>query len=152
MSYFNFWNSFRHKRLNNLYEKNQTTEFLNQNIKTTVNSVLKDFGNDLSQIDAIAVPLGPGTIFTNKIGLDYAKQLGIEHDIPVYPVNSEEALIFSNRIGMDFSDQNWPMEFPFLSLLLSYSQSQIVLTRGVGNHRIFGTSIDIGRIYKLFII
>ena len=89
-----------------MYEKNQTTEFLNQNIKTTVDSVLKDFGNDLSQIDAIAVPLGPGTIFTNKIGLEYAKQLGIKHDIPVYPVNSEEALIFSNRIGMDFRDQN----------------------------------------------
>lgn len=68
----------------------------------------------------------------------------MEKDIPVYPVNSHEAHIFSNRMKFDMSENEHPLKFPFVTLLASHNITQIVLTQGVGQHRVFGTSIDVG--------
>jgi tRNA A37 threonylcarbamoyltransferase TsaD len=53
--------------------------------------------SDPSKLKGIAVPLGPGPIFSNKVGIEFAKALGSKFDVPVIPINLLEAEAFSPR-------------------------------------------------------
>lgn len=54
-----------------------------------------------------------------------------EHGVPAIPVSSDEAKILANRL-----------EFPYLTFLSTSQLTQVVYTKGVGNHTIFGINLD----------
>ena len=66
--------------------------------------------------------------------------------MPVYPVNHLEAHIMTSRFNIADSLRTKGdipiLDFPYLSILASSKQSEIVLTRGVGLHTIVGNTRD----------
>lgn len=93
--------------------------------------------DDMENIKAIAVPIGPGHEQILQIGVDLAIALGKEHNLPVIPVNISEAQLFAHRIHSQKRSK-----YPFLSFLSSSNQTEIVLTNGVGLHTLFGITLD----------
>jgi tRNA threonylcarbamoyladenosine biosynthesis protein TsaB len=59
----------------------------------------KKNGMELSQLDAIAVSIGPGSFTGLRIGLSYAKGLAYSHDLPIVPVPTLQAM--AHGIGED---------------------------------------------------
>ncbi len=47
---------------------------------------------ELSELDGIAVSIGPGSFTGLRIGLSYAKGLAYSHDLPIIPVPTLEAM------------------------------------------------------------
>jgi len=56
----------------------------------------------LSEIDAIAVSIGPGSFTGLRIGLSYSKGLAFSHRKPIIPVPTLQSLLYGN--GIDGSD------------------------------------------------
>lgn len=94
-------------------------EFSIQALPQVVKDAIHSSRLTMDKIKAIAVTLGPGETYTLAHGLEYAKKLGIEHNIPVYPVNNHEAHIFANRMFEDLTQKKSPLKFPFLSVIRS---------------------------------
>lgn len=93
-----------------------------------------------SDLEAIAVTIGPGQKPSLTVGIDFAKALGNKFDIPVIPVNHIEAHVMTPRM---VEGNHGKSEFPFLSVLATGGHTEIVLTRGPGLHTIMGFTIDI---------
>lgn len=117
------------------------------NLPLVLDKALAESGKSLKDLNAIAVTVGPGLEPCLRIGIRTAKQIALQHNIPLMPVNHLEAHALSARIPPHC------IEFPFLVLLLSGGHSQILLCKGVGQyHQLGGTSDDsLGECYdKVF--
>jgi N6-L-threonylcarbamoyladenine synthase len=75
-----------------------------------------------------------------------AQKYGRKLNVPVLYVNHSEAHILTSRFEqVDKAQASVPLlEFPYLSVLCTGRQTEIVLSTGVGHHTIMGTTIDIG--------
>ncbi len=62
-----------------------------QNIKPVVKTALKRAGVKLSQLDAVAVTAGPGLAPALEVGIDFAKKLSLQENMPLAAINHIEA-------------------------------------------------------------
>ncbi len=100
-----------------------------------IERALEKSGLGLEDMDAVAATAGPGLIGGVLVGLTTAKALCAALEKPLIGINHLEAHALSARLGEDVG-------FPYLLLLVSGGHSQLLLVRGVGDYRIWGTSID----------
>lgn len=105
---------FSHRNTSGSVSKEVMNEFIDSNLHESVSQTLKSAGIDFKNLKAISVTIGPGESFTIRHGLEYAQKLGIEHNVPVYAVNNQEAHIFDVRRGIVASGQN--LKFPFFNV------------------------------------
>lgn len=63
-------------------------EFMNENISIVVDDAIKTAGVKYENLKGITVTIAPGETYTLATGLDFAKKLGIDKNIPVYPVST----------------------------------------------------------------
>jgi tRNA A37 threonylcarbamoyltransferase TsaD len=105
---------FTHRNTSGSVSKDVINEFFENNLHDAIEQTLKSAGLEYSKLKAISVTIGPGESFTIRHGLKYAQKLGIDHNIPVYAVNNQEAHIFDNRRNIIESGQN--MKFPFFNV------------------------------------
>ena len=70
-------------------------------IHDLIEKAMNDTGLDFSDLDGIAVTTSPGLINTLQVGLQVAKTLSQELNIPFYSINHIEAHAFSPFIGKD---------------------------------------------------
>lgn len=73
-------------------------------------------------IDLIAVTKGPGLIGSLLIGINAAKVIGLNYDIPVIGVHHISGHIYANNIERE-------MEFPLLALVVSGGHTELVLMK-----------------------
>ncbi len=111
-----------------------------QNIVPVVSEALHQAGINASDLSAIAYTRGPGLLGSLLVGTSFAKGLAIGLDIPLIDVNHLHAHVLSHFIKTD-ADGETP-EFPFLCLLISGGNSQIILVRGIDDMEIMGKTID----------
>lgn len=88
-------------------------------------------------INGVAVNIGSGDKYCLNRIIRAANE-EIQKNIPIIPISYLESKIFSNFIG------NTQISFPFVSLLADYHDTQIILTKGIGQHEILAFSVDIG--------
>jgi N6-L-threonylcarbamoyladenine synthase len=105
-------------------------------IQKTFDEALTQAKISASQIDAISATAGPGLIGGLIVGVMFAKGLAIALNKPFYPINHLEAHALTPRL----TDEN--LQFPYLLLLASGGNTQIVLVRNVGDYEIIGKTID----------
>jgi N6-L-threonylcarbamoyladenine synthase len=86
-------------------------------------------------IDAIAVTAGPGLIGGVIVGVMAAKMLASIYQKPIIAVNHLEAHALTIRLTSE-------IKFPYYLLLVSGGHCQILLTKGVGNYKKLGETID----------
>ncbi len=112
-----------------------------QNIVPVVNKALKDAGITKEQLSAIAVTSGPGLLGSLMVGTSFAKAFSLALDIPLITVNHLQAHIYAHFIKEANKQERVP-DFPFLTLLVSGGNSQLVLMKDHFNMEIIGQTID----------
>lgn len=111
-----------------------------ENIVPVVSEALRQAGIQSSQLSAIAFTRGPGLLGSLLVGTSFAKGMAMALDIPLLDVNHLHAHVLSHFIKRN-SDDKGP-EFPFMCLLVSGGNSQIVLARSFSDMEILGKTID----------
>lgn len=111
-----------------------------QNIVPVVSEALRQAGVSLSELDAIAFTRGPGLLGSLLVGTSFAKGMAIGLDIPIIDVNHLHGHVLSHFIREE-ENQEVP-DFPFLCLLISGGNSQIILIRSPFDMEILGSTID----------
>lgn len=111
------------------------------NIIPVVDQALKRAGITKEDLSAIAFTRGPGLLGSLLVGTSFAKGLSTALDIPLIDVNHLQAHVLAHFIKEDTEDQSQP-KFPFLCLLVSGGNSQIVLVESFNNMKIIGQTID----------
>lgn len=112
-----------------------------QNIVPVVHQALEQAGVKKEDLDAIAFTRGPGLMGSLLVGTSFAKGLASSLQIPLIDVNHLQAHILANFIE-EKNVENRSPEFPFLCLLVSGGNSQIVLVESPSKMKIVGQTID----------
>ena len=113
-----------------------------QNIVPVVDLALKRAGVTPAEVDGIAVTRGPGLLGSLLVGVSFAKGFAIAQDTPIMEVNHLQGHILAHFVTTpDRPDAPKP-RFPFLCLLVSGGNSQIVLVRDYLDMEILGSTID----------
>lgn len=111
-----------------------------ENIVPVVSEALREAGIKKEDLDAIAFTRGPGLLGSLLVGTSFAKGLSMALDIPLIDVNHLHAHVLSHFIKKNEEDKG--PEFPFLCLLISGGNSQIVLVHSPKEMEILGKTID----------
>ena len=133
------------------------------NIVPVVDAALKRAGVTADQLSAIAFTRGPGLLGSLLVGTSFAKGLALSQNIPLVEVNHLQAHILAHFIEAKGERQRAPHDtsvvgdpakakgtdtgnrgpgFPFLCLLVSGGNSQIVLVKDHYTMEIIGQTID----------
>ncbi|MEZ3590101.1 MAG: tRNA (adenosine(37)-N6)-threonylcarbamoyltransferase complex transferase subunit TsaD [Muribaculaceae bacterium] len=111
-----------------------------QNIVPVVDTALKRAGVDKHELSAIAFTRGPGLLGSLLVGTSFAKGMSLGLRIPIVDVNHLHGHVLSHFIRTEESD---PIpEYPFICLLISGGNSQIILVRGYDDMEVLGQTID----------
>lgn len=111
-----------------------------QNIVPVVSEALRQAGVDKKELSAIAFTRGPGLLGSLLVGTSFAKGMALGLDIPLIDVNHLHGHVLSHFVKKTPEDD--VPEFPFLCLLISGGNSQIVLVRSAYDMEIVGKTID----------
>ncbi len=112
-----------------------------QNIIPVVSKAVKDAGVSVSDIDAIAFTRGPGLMGSLLVGTSFAKGFALARDLPLIEVNHLHAHVLAHFIKESDDDSDQPT-FPFLCLLVSGGNSQIIVVEDHLDMEIIGQTID----------
>ena len=111
-----------------------------ENIVPVVSEALRLAGIDKKQLSAIAYTRGPGLLGSLLVGTSFAKGLALALEIPLIDVNHLHAHVLSQFIKKTPEDDT--PGFPFMCLLVSGGNSQIVLAKSPAEMEILGKTID----------
>lgn len=112
-----------------------------QNIVPVVSEAIKQSGIKKEDINAIAFTRGPGLMGSLMVGTSFAKGLSASLGIPLIDVNHLQAHILAHFIEKKDEEHTAP-PFPFICLLVSGGNSQIVLVKAYNDMQILGQTID----------
>lgn len=112
-----------------------------QNIVPTVHEAIRRAGVKMEDISAVAYTRGPGLIGSLLVGTSFAKGLAVSRGLPLIDVNHLQAHILAHFIQEPGQEHDVP-EFPFICLLVSGGNSQIVMVRNFNEFEILGQTID----------
>lgn len=112
-----------------------------QNIIPVVHDALQQAGVKKEDISAVAFTRGPGLLGSLLVGTSFAKGFSSALDVPMIDVNHLQAHVLAHFIKEDEMDTN-QLEFPFLCLLVSGGNSQIILVKSYSDMEIIGQTID----------
>lgn len=104
-------------------------------LDAVIEQALAEAGCELGDLDGVAATAGPGLIGGVMVGLATAKALALAAAKPLIAVNHLEAHALTARLTEG-------AEFPFLLLLISGGHCQLLAVEGVGQFRLYGTTID----------
>ncbi|HEV8271244.1 MAG TPA: tRNA (adenosine(37)-N6)-threonylcarbamoyltransferase complex transferase subunit TsaD [Chitinophagaceae bacterium] len=107
-----------------------------QNIIPVVDAAMKESGDSVNDIGAIAFTQSPGLIGSLLIGTQFAKSLALSLNKPLIAVHHMQAHVLANLI-----DDPKP-SFPFLCLTVSGGHTQIVLCESPTKMKVIGETID----------
>lgn len=111
------------------------------NIVPVVSEALSRAGIQASMLTAIAFTRGPGLLGSLLVGTSFAKAMGMALDIPVVMVNHLQGHILADFIRQEGKEHEEP-SFPYLCLLVSGGNSQIVRVDDPLHFEILGQTID----------
>lgn len=112
-----------------------------QNVVPVVHEALRRAGVDKSALSAVAFTRGPGLLGSLMVGTSFAKGLAQSLDIPLIDVNHLQAHVLAHFIK-EKDAENCQPDFPFLCLLVSGGNSQIVLVKNYNDMQVVGQTID----------
>ncbi|GHU61634.1 tRNA N6-adenosine threonylcarbamoyltransferase [Bacteroidia bacterium] len=112
-----------------------------QNIIPVVHQALSLAGMDKTALSAIAFTRGPGLLGSLLVGTSFAKGLSIALQVPLIEINHLQAHVLAHFIKENEADDRQP-HFPFLCLLVSGGNSQIILVRNWNDMEVIGQTID----------
>ncbi|MDR0938245.1 MAG: tRNA (adenosine(37)-N6)-threonylcarbamoyltransferase complex transferase subunit TsaD [Mediterranea sp.] len=112
-----------------------------QNIVPVVHEALKRAGVAKEELSAVAFTRGPGLMGSLLVGVSFAKGFARALGIPLIDVNHLNGHVLAHFIQTEGEENRVP-RFPFLCLLVSGGNSQIILVEAYNDMRILGQTID----------
>ena len=112
-----------------------------QNIVPVVAEALRRAGVDRRELTAVAFTRGPGLLGSLLVGTSFAKGLAIALSIPMIEVNHLQAHVLAHFIKQS-ADEGAHPEFPFICLLVSGGNSQIIRVEAYDRMEVIGQTID----------
>lgn len=111
-----------------------------QNVVPVVSEAIRQAGISMADLSAIAFTRGPGLMGSLLVGASFAKGLAIALQIPTVDINHLHAHALAQFAK---TDENAEVpEFPFMCLLISGGNSQIIYVEGPDKMEILGRTID----------
>ncbi len=111
-----------------------------QNIVPVVSEAIRQAGIEKGDIDAIAFTRGPGLPGSLHVGTSFSKGLALALNVPLVDVNHLHGHVLAHFIK---DDENTVVpSFPFLCLLISGGNSQIIMVNSPTDMEIMGQTID----------
>ncbi|MBO4595566.1 MAG: tRNA (adenosine(37)-N6)-threonylcarbamoyltransferase complex transferase subunit TsaD [Bacteroidales bacterium] len=111
------------------------------NIVPVVSEALSRAGVAASELSAIAFTRGPGLLGSLLVGTSFAKALGISLGIPLVMVNHLQGHLLAGFVKEPGKEVR-QLSFPYLCLLVSGGNSQIVKVSSPLEYEILGQTID----------
>ena len=111
-----------------------------QNIVPVVDTAIRRAGISPSDISAIAFTRGPGLLGSLLVGTSFAKGMAIGLGCRIVDVNHLHGHVLSHLIRNTVTDR--VPEFPYLCLLISGGNSQIILVNSPRDMQVLGQTID----------
>lgn len=105
-------------------------------ITPVINKALKDAGETIDSIDAIAVTHTPGLVGSLLVGTLAARTLAITHNKPFYPTHHLKSHIYANWLS------GYQPEFPLLAAVVSGGHTQIIYMEHHNHFEIIGSTRD----------
>lgn len=112
-----------------------------QNIVPVVHEALKRAGVTKEELSAVAFTRGPGLMGSLLVGVSFAKGFARSLNIPMIDVNHLTGHVLSHFIKAEGEEERQPV-YPFLCLLVSGGNSQIILVKAYNDMEILGQTID----------
>ena len=112
-----------------------------QNIVPVVDQALRQAGVTREELSAVAFTRGPGLMGSLLVGVSFAKGLAASLGIPMIEVNHLQGHVLAHFVREE-GDNHTPPPFPFLCLLVSGGNSQIILVKAYNDMQIIGKTID----------
>ncbi len=112
-----------------------------QNIVPVVSAALKRAGITKEQLSAVAFTRGPGLMGSLLVGVSFAKGFARSLGIPMIDVNHLQGHVMAHFIK-ESDDDNTNPPLPFLCLLVSGGNSQIVKVNAYNDMEVLGQTID----------
>ena len=112
-----------------------------QNIVPVVDQALKRAEVTKEQLSAVAFTRGPGLMGSLLVGVSFAKGFARSLGIPLIDVNHLQGHVLAHFIDEKDVEPVHP-SFPFLCLLVSGGNSQIVLVKAYNQMEVIGQTID----------
>lgn len=112
-----------------------------QNVVPVVDQALARAGVTKEQLSAIAFTRGPGLMGSLLVGVSFAKGLARSLEIPLIDVNHLQGHVLAHFIKESDDDHQAP-PFPYLCLLVSGGNSQIVKVNAYNDIEVLGQTID----------
>ncbi len=111
-----------------------------QNIVPVVDAAIRRAGISKTDLSAIAFTRGPGLLGSLLVGTSFAKGLSLGLRIPIVDVNHLHGHVLSHFVRRKPDDR--VPEYPFLCLLISGGNSQLILVKNYNDMDILGQTID----------
>lgn len=112
-----------------------------QNIVPVVHEALKRAGVTKEQLSAIAFTRGPGLMGSLLVGVSFAKGMARALGIPMIDVNHLQGHVLAHFIKESEDDNDKP-RYPFICLLVSGGNSQIIRVNAYNDMEVLGQTID----------
>ncbi|MBQ9668825.1 MAG: tRNA (adenosine(37)-N6)-threonylcarbamoyltransferase complex transferase subunit TsaD [Prevotella sp.] len=112
-----------------------------QNVVPVVDQAIRRAGIEKEQLSAVAFTRGPGLMGSLLVGVNFAKGFARSLDIPLIDVNHLQGHVMAHFIKESDADSQQP-PLPFICLLVSGGNSQIVLVRAYNDMQVLGQTID----------
>ena len=112
-----------------------------QNVLPVVDQAIRRAGISKNQLSAIAFTRGPGLMGSLLVGVSFAKGLACSLGIPLIDVNHLQGHVMAHFIKDTDGDNHIP-PFPFICLLVSGGNSQIVKVNAYNDIEVLGQTID----------
>ena len=112
-----------------------------QNIVPVVDQAIKKAGITKEMLSAVAFTRGPGLMGSLLVGVSFAKGFARSLGIPMIDVNHLHGHVLAHFIREEGGENRIP-EYPYLCLLVSGGNSQIVKVNAYNDMEIIGQTID----------
>ena len=112
-----------------------------QNVVPVVDQALTRAGVAKEELSAVAFTRGPGLMGSLLVGVSFAKGFARGLGIPMIEVNHLQGHVLAHFIKESADDHDQPA-FPFLCLLVSGGNSQIIKVNAYNDMEVLGQTID----------
>ena len=112
-----------------------------QNVVPVVDQAIARAGITKEDLSAVAFTRGPGLMGSLLVGVSFAKGFARSLNIPMIDVNHLQGHVMAHFIKESDDDQSAP-PFPFICLLVSGGNSQIVKVNAYNDMEVLGQTID----------
>ncbi len=111
-----------------------------QNIVPVIDTALRRAGIGRHDLSGIAFTRGPGLLGSLLVGTSFAKGMSLGLRIPLVDVNHLHGHVLSHFVRKNADDA--VPEFPYLCLLISGGNSQLIMVRSYSDMEVLGQTID----------